>query len=152
MAPRMRSKTSSGPPMPSTSITRTPDELSIVCPGANVPQALAKMRAPDPSGKKIWHAVLRFGDSSVFINDAFPDMGGGAKTIKLWLYSDNVDGVFARAVEAGAKVNMAPADMFWGDRMAQVSDRWGNEWWTRRNGAYLCGRPAGCSIPNAIDG
>jgi PhnB protein len=87
-----------------------------------------RMRAPDPSGKKIWHAVLRFGDSSVFINDAFPDMGGGAKTIKLWLYSDNVDGVFARAVEAGAKVNMAPADMFWGDRMAQVSDRWGNEW------------------------
>jgi len=23
---------------------------------------------------------------------------------------------------------MPPADMFWGDRMAQVIDRWGNEW------------------------
>jgi PhnB protein len=86
------------------------------------------MRAPDPSGKKIWHAVIRFGDASVFINDAFPDMGGGPKTIKLWLYSEDVDGVFMRAVEAGARVDMPPADMFWGDRMAQVVDRWGNIW------------------------
>ena len=28
-------------------------------------------RAPDPSGKKIWHASMRIGDSVVFVNDGF---------------------------------------------------------------------------------
>ncbi len=32
--------------------------------------------AADPSGKKVWHAALRIGDSMIFVNDVFPDMGG----------------------------------------------------------------------------
>src|SRR6267143_1325943 len=63
------------------------------------------MRAPDPTGKKIWHASVR-----------------------LWLYSDGVDRAFERAKAAGLKVAMPPADMFWGDRIAEVHDRWGNQW------------------------
>jgi uncharacterized glyoxalase superfamily protein PhnB len=86
------------------------------------------MRAPDPSGKKIWHAMLRIGDSPIFVNDDFPEMGSTPNMTRLWLYFDNVDRAFGRASEAGAKVEMPPADMFWGDRMAQVSDKWGNFW------------------------
>lgn len=85
-------------------------------------------RALDPTGKKVWHAMLRIGNSPIFLNDVLPDMGSNAMPTKLWLYGENVDARFKRAVDAGAKAMMQPADMFWGDRMCQVSDRWGNQW------------------------
>jgi uncharacterized glyoxalase superfamily protein PhnB len=84
--------------------------------------------APDPSGKKVWHAQIRIGDSAIFLNDAFPEMGSTPSTTSLWIYSENVDGAFKRAVDAGAQVRMPIADMFWGDRMGAVVDRWGNRW------------------------
>ena len=85
-------------------------------------------RAPDPTGKKIWHAALRIGDSVVFSSDAAPEMGNLASKTKLWLYFENADSAFKRAVAAGLTVTMPPADMFWGDRMGVVTDRWGNQW------------------------
>lgn len=85
-------------------------------------------RAVDPLGTKIWHAELRIGDSQLFVNDVFPEMGGTARTADVWLYGEDVDGRFARAVAAGATVQMPVADMFWGDRIGQVADRWGNHW------------------------
>ena len=84
--------------------------------------------AMDPTGKKVWHCQLRFGDSAVFINDADPQMGGPATPSRLWIYSDNVDAGFKRALGAGATAMMPPADMFWGDRMGVVKDRWNNQW------------------------
>jgi uncharacterized glyoxalase superfamily protein PhnB len=86
------------------------------------------MRAPDPSGQKIWHAHMRIGSSAFFINDAFPDMGGGALPQRLWIYTDGVDQLWKRATEAGCQVKMPIADMFWGDRCGTVVDKWGNEW------------------------
>jgi PhnB protein len=84
-------------------------------------------RAPDPTGKKVWHAHLKIGDSAIFVNDVFPDMGGRPFPAQMWFYSENVDGAFKRAVDAGAKVMMPVSDMFWGDRLGKVGDRWGNE-------------------------
>lgn len=85
-------------------------------------------RAMDPTGKKVWHSMIRIGDSAIFVNDAAPDMGAVSMPSKIWIYGDGVDAAFKRATDAGAKVGMPPADMFWGDRIAQVSDRWGNVW------------------------
>jgi uncharacterized glyoxalase superfamily protein PhnB len=85
-------------------------------------------RAPDPSGKKVWHASMRIGSSMFFVNDVFPEMGGGAQTANLWLYTDKVDEWFKRATDAGATVKMPMADMFWGDRMGTVKDPFGNTW------------------------
>jgi PhnB protein len=85
-------------------------------------------RALDPSGKKIWHAMLRIGDSTIFVNDPAPEMGALPQPAKIWIYGEGVDAAFKRATDAGAKVGMPPTEMFWGDRMAQVSDRWGNTW------------------------
>jgi len=90
--------------------------------------AVLVVQAPDPSGKKIWHAQIRIDGAAIFLNDAFPEMGGAASQSSLWLYSADVDAAFKRAVDAGAQVRMPPADMFWGDRMAAVADRWGNRW------------------------
>jgi len=85
-------------------------------------------RAIDPSGKKVWHAMLRIGDSMFFVNDTFPEMGGGKQTATLWIYTDGVDAAFKRATDAGCQVKMPLGDMFWGDRMGQVIDKWGVTW------------------------
>jgi PhnB protein len=84
--------------------------------------------APDPSGKKIWHAALRIGDSMLFVNDIFPEMGGSLSNTGLWLYVPDVDASYKRAVDAGAKGTNPPNDMFWGDRMAHVVDPFGQKW------------------------
>jgi PhnB protein len=90
--------------------------------------AVELARAPDPSGKKIWHAELRIGNSVIFINDTFPEMGSVPSSVNLWVYSEDVDAAFKRATDAGVAVRMPLADMFWGDRMGAVTDRWGNQW------------------------
>src|SRR5438128_11009792 len=61
-------------------------------------------RAPDPTGKKIWHAALRIGDSVVFSSDAAPEMGNLASMTKLCLYFENADSACKRAVAAGLTV------------------------------------------------
>lgn len=82
----------------------------------------------DPSGKKVWHSALRIGDTIIFVNDVFPDMGGTASQSSMWIYVTDCDASFKRAVDAGAKQGMPPMDMFWGDRMGQVTDPYGQKW------------------------
>ena len=90
--------------------------------------AVEQSRAIDPSGKKVWHAQIRIGDSAIFVNDAFPEMGPVPGPVSLWIYTDNVDAAFKRAVDAGAQVKMPLADMFWGDRMGTLTDPYGHVW------------------------
>jgi PhnB protein len=85
-------------------------------------------RAVDPSGGKVWHASLRIGDSMIMVNDVFPEMGGSQSQSSMWLYVPDTDASFKRAVDAGAKATMPPSDMFWGDRMGQVADAFGQKW------------------------
>jgi uncharacterized glyoxalase superfamily protein PhnB len=91
-------------------------------------------RFPAPDGKSIWHAELRIGDSIVFVNDEMPGTRCPAPTadapapVTMWLYVLDCDAAFRRAVDAGAKAMMPPADMFWGDRMAAVTDPYGYVW------------------------
>ena len=72
-----------------------------------------RFRAPDPSGKKIWHAELRIGDSIIFCNDTMPEMPQTPRQARLWIYTEGVDRAFQRAKDAGLNVAMPPADMFW---------------------------------------
>ena len=92
-------------------------------------------RALGPDGK-IMHAEIRVGNSILMLNDA---MGGGrsAKTISgspigLWVYVEDCDGLYRRAVAAGAQVPPGPmsalADQFWGDRTGTVLDPYGYTW------------------------
>jgi len=89
-------------------------------------------RSVGPDGK-VMHAELRIGDSRFMVNDAM--MGGkapnalGGSPASLWLYVENSDTLFDRAVGAGAKVQMPLADQFWGDRGGAVSDPSGYTWW-----------------------
>ena len=92
-----------------------------------------RMQMPGPDGR-IMHAEIKIGDSIIFLSDEMPGMGGkspqsaGAYTGGLYLYVPNVDEVFKRAVDAGGKAMGGVNDMFWGDRIGQVKDRWGNRW------------------------
>jgi len=91
-------------------------------------------RSSGPGGQGIMHADLKIGNSHVFLSDEFPNMGNpspqtlGGTTCAVFLYVENVDAVFAQAVAAGAKAQMPPADMFWGDRYAKLTDPFGHAW------------------------
>jgi uncharacterized glyoxalase superfamily protein PhnB len=68
------------------------------------------------------------------MNDELPGMSRAAPTadapapITMWLYVQDCDAAFERAVTAGGKATMPPADMFWGDRCASISDPFGYSW------------------------
>ena len=88
-------------------------------------------RHAGPDGK-IMHAELRIGDSRLMLND--PVMGNkgpqtlGGSPASLWLYVEDCDALFNRAVAAGAKVEMQMGDQFWGDRCGSVGDPHGYRW------------------------
>jgi uncharacterized glyoxalase superfamily protein PhnB len=92
------------------------------------------MRMPAPDGRSIWHAELRIGDSLFFVNDEMPGMGAPAPTpaapapVSLWITAADCDAAYRRAVAAGGKGTMPPADMFWGDRVAGIVDPYGYQW------------------------
>lgn len=88
-------------------------------------------RSLGPDGK-IMHAEIRIGNSRVMVNDVM--MGKGPKALggspaSLWLFVDDSDALFKRAVGAGAAVAMPIADQFWGDRAGAVIDPAGYTWW-----------------------
>jgi PhnB protein len=47
----------------------------------------------------------------------------------LYLYVDDTDATYQRALQAGAASTMAPTNQFYGDRSAGVKDPSGNQWW-----------------------
>jgi PhnB protein len=96
-------------------------------------EEISRMPFPTPGGQvRLGHAALKIGDSILFLSDEFPEQGGlgpGASSpVTLHLYVTDVDAAFARAVGAGAKVSMPPADMFWGDRYGKLIDPFGHHW------------------------
>ncbi|PYT17472.1 MAG: glyoxalase [Acidobacteria bacterium] len=97
--------------------------------------AETRMTMPSPDGR-IMHAEIKVGDSMVFLADENPQMApdvkapqsAGAVTGSTFLYVQDVDAVVKKAVDAGAKVMMPVADMFWGDRYGKVVDPFGHHW------------------------
>lgn len=89
-------------------------------------------RSVGPDGK-IMHAELKIGDSRIMMNDVM--MGGkgpkafGGSPASMWLYVEESDALFNRAVSAGAQVRMPLADQFWGDRGGAIGDPEGYTWW-----------------------
>lgn len=86
-----------------------------------------------PDGR-VMHAQVRIGDSTVMLVDENRQYGMlGPKSLNgspvtIHLYVDDVDAVYQRAVSAGAKAVMPPADMFWGDRYGVLEDPFGHRW------------------------
>ncbi|MGE3491617.1 MAG: VOC family protein [Vicinamibacterales bacterium] len=90
-------------------------------------------RMPGPGGS-VMHAELRIGTSMLMLSDENPERGAlspktvGGSPVSVFIYTEDVDALFARAVKAGAQGVAPPADMFWGDRFAQLVDPFGHSW------------------------
>jgi PhnB protein len=80
----------------------------------------------DGPGGKIMHAELSIGDSALMVGDAMPQWP--AKKNSLYVYVDDVDAAYERALKAGATSVRAPDNAFYGDRNASVQDSFGNLW------------------------
>ena len=86
-----------------------------------------------PDGKAVMHAQLKIGNSMLMLGNEFPPTclspkSRGGTTVSLYLYVENADSAFERAVKAGCTVKMPMADQFWGDRIGQVEDPFGHQW------------------------
>jgi uncharacterized glyoxalase superfamily protein PhnB len=93
-----------------------------------------KYRFPGPDGK-IMHAEIRIGDSTIMMADEMPDQGGkspkslGGSPVSFFIYQDNVDAAWKRAIDAGGTEVMPLEDQFWGDRAGCFRDPFGHQWW-----------------------
>jgi PhnB protein len=92
-------------------------------------------RATGADGK-ILHAEIRIGNSPIMMNDAAmgaksPKAIGGSPA-SLWLYVDDSDTLFERALAEGGRPGEGPmgemSDQFWGDRCGMFTDPYGYRW------------------------
>jgi PhnB protein len=95
--------------------------------------ARERMRMPAP-GNRVGHAELELGDSVIMLADESPEANArgpgtvGGTPVFLHVYVEDVDDVFDRAVQAGARSLRAVEDRFYGDRSAGIEDPWGHVW------------------------
>lgn len=95
--------------------------------------AKERSRSPGPGGL-ILNAELTIGDSIFMLSDIFDfsnaksplEYGGSPVTVHI--FTKDVDALFSRAVNEGAKVTMEVQDQFWGDRYGQLTDPFGHSW------------------------
>jgi PhnB protein len=91
------------------------------------------MRLADQKGR-IGHAELRIGKGIVMLADEFPEFGrespraGRDHSVGVHLYVEDVDAVFKKALNAGAKDLRQPTNEFYGDRAAKFEDPFGHHW------------------------
>ncbi|MCY1056362.1 VOC family protein [Nannocystis sp. SCPEA4] len=96
--------------------------------------ATEKSRMLSLDGKKVMHAEIVIGDSTLMLSDAFPEMGSKSiadykgTPMSFHHYVTDADAVFAKATAAGATALMPVGDMFWGDRYGMVADPSGMAW------------------------
>jgi PhnB protein len=95
--------------------------------------ASERMRMAAPDGSVV-HAEIQIGDSVLMIGEEMP--GGvdpspktlGGSPVALFVYLEDVDDVFRRALEAGATAVSEPEDQFYGDRVGMFDDPFGHRW------------------------
>ncbi len=95
--------------------------------------ATETFRLTEPSGR-IGHAELTFGPATIMLSDEFPECGIdsasaiGATPVTIHLHVDNADGMIEQSVQAGAVLERAPEDHFYGERSGTVRDPFGHRW------------------------
>ncbi len=95
--------------------------------------AKVEVRMDAPDGK-VGHAEISLGRARVMLADEnaamqalSPDTLAGT-TVSMYVYVEDVDAFFKRAVEAGATMLKPVADQFYGDRSCFLRDPFGHQW------------------------
>ena len=95
--------------------------------------AREKFRLAEPGGR-IGHAELEFGALTLMLSDEFPEYGifgpqpGAPTPYSIHLHVDDADAMIARAVAAGATLERAAEDAFYGERGGVVRCPFGHRW------------------------
>ena len=103
--------------------------------------AVEKFRAQRPDNSAIMHADVQIGDSMIELADAnknFPP-----RPAALHVFVDDVDAVYSKALEKGARSISEPTDQEYGERGASIADEFGNNW-------YLATPLKGEKIPEGL--
>ena len=101
-------------------VEKTMDFIQYVFDG----KVLEKMKTPNGS---VNHGEISIGDSVIMIGRATESHE--PQNVMLYIYVDDTDAAYKRALEKGAESVMEPADQFYGDRNAGVKDKDGISWW-----------------------
>ena len=83
-----------------------------------------KMKMEDGS---VNHGEISIGDSVIMMGKASENYP--PKEAMLYIYVEDTDKTYKRAIEKGATSVMEPADQFYGDRNAGIKDKDGISWW-----------------------
>ena len=87
-------------------------------------ESFPPMKRPDGA---VAHAEMRIGDTVVMMGEA---CGLSAPMPAcFYVYVEDVDRSYRRALQAGGRPVCEPRDQFYGDRSAGVMDPGGNTWW-----------------------
>jgi uncharacterized glyoxalase superfamily protein PhnB len=91
-------------------------------------------RFPGLDGKGVMHSELKIGNSRIMLSDEMPrencrsPQSLGGTGIYIYMYVEDADATFNKAVAAGATPTMPLMDSFWGDRFGQIQDPFGHIW------------------------
>ena len=104
-------------------------------------EALGAQTIGDPclDGDRVGHAELQIGGATVYLADAYPELGltgpdDGRVAVSLHLTVPDVDAAVARCADAGATVERQPEDAPYG-RTGVVVDPYGHRWMLQTPGA-----------------
>lgn len=75
----------------------------------------------------LMHGVVQIGDSRIMLGEASEKYPAAAAM--LYLYVEDTDATYKKAMDAGGTSLREPVDEFYGDRSAGVMDKWNNQWW-----------------------
>ncbi len=88
--------------------------------------ALETYAMRDDKGQ-VQHAEMKVGSSMLMFGRAHGEWH--ARPGNFYLYVEDVDAAYQKAVAAGGKSIAEPANQFYGDRHGAVADSEGNNWW-----------------------
>ncbi|MGH2795926.1 MAG: VOC family protein [Actinomycetota bacterium] len=77
----------------------------------------------------IGHTEVEVGDSLIMMADSAEAENNVTMTAMIHVYLPDVDAAYKAATAAGLKSEREPVTQFYGDRVASVSDRFGNIWY-----------------------
>ena len=83
-------------------------------------------RQTKPNGE-VAHAAMRVGNSTLMLGELPPERK--PMLAMLYMYVEDVDAVYQRALASGGKPMLEPTNQFYGDRSGALYDPAGNQWW-----------------------
>src|SRR5262245_28664644 len=93
-----------------------------------------KVAMPGPDGK-LMHAEVKWRDCVIMFGPEGPTHPaksprtlGVRSPVGIYVYCDDVDALYRRALDAGAVSDRPPQDQFYGDRTCTVTDPDGHSW------------------------